>query len=35
MPTRYTFEQVKNEFAQKKCTLLEETYLNQLDKNKF
>jgi hypothetical protein len=35
MPTRYTFEQVKNEFAQKKCALLEEIYTNQLDKLKY
>lgn len=35
MPTRYTFEQVKNAFTQNKCTLLEETYTNQLDKLKY
>jgi hypothetical protein len=35
MPTRYTFEQVKNAFTQNKCTLLEETYTNQLDKLRY
>jgi hypothetical protein len=35
MPTRYTFEQVKNTFVQSGCTLLEETYLNQLEKLKY
>jgi hypothetical protein len=35
MPTRYTFEQVKNTFAQSGCTLLEETYTNQLEKLKY
>jgi hypothetical protein len=35
MPTRYTLEQVKNTFEQNGCTLLDETYVNQLDKLKY
>ena len=35
MPTRYTFEQVKNTFMQNKCTLLDETYTNQLGKLRY
>jgi hypothetical protein len=35
MPTRYTLEQVKNTFEQNGCTLLDETYINQLDKSKL
>jgi len=32
MPIKYTLEQVKNIFAQNKCSLTNETYNNQLDK---
>jgi len=30
MPIRYTYEQVQDIFAKNKCTLLSETYDNQL-----
>lgn len=32
MPIKYTLEQVKNIFEQNKCSLISETYNNQLDK---
>jgi hypothetical protein len=32
MPIRYTYEQVKNAFTQNKCSLLSESYENQLGK---
>ena len=30
MPTKYTFEQVKNKFDENNCILLDTQYINQL-----
>jgi hypothetical protein len=35
VPTRYTLDQVKNTFEQNGCVLLDETYVNQLEKLKY
>ena len=32
MPIKYTFEQVKNTFIQNNCILLDNEYINQLQK---